>query len=192
MNNIQVECVFSSTMAKARRTQSMKPFATHTVETIETAPDIQKSGSISSISSSDSFVHVHKESDTQPIEPSTSAVRSDSPSFQEVDLRPLVEESKRVSFINNPVNLEDPSAVTHRQGRINPTRDGVFARARSGMMQRVSGTIVGTAVGTALGIAGVEISKNILHSQGVNNTETSVPISMNNTTIDSDGIVNKI
>lgn len=123
-----------TSMAKTRRTQSMRPLTSHThkPENIGLGKTQTQSGSSISSSASTAPLTEIKAADSQPI-PSTSSLSGrqiDGTSFKEVDLRPLSERTRHTSSINS-VDLIDPSISTHSDGHINPARDGVFARVRS-------------------------------------------------------------
>lgn len=210
--NIQVKGGFSpSSAAKARRTQSMKTLPSHGIEFI---PEMEvRSGSISSTASdssmntrigadsqtielssslaSDSFANKHKTVDSQPIESTSSVVRSSSLSLAEVESQPLVKKSNRVKINDNPVNLNDASTMTHTNGRINPVRDGVFARARNSVLRNVPSAGVGFVAG--VGIARSVASKQLFQGDNntqMNDTDIQTSASGNETSSIYDGIIN--
>lgn len=118
---IKVESIFSSNSARNQRTQSMR-----------TQPSSSKSTFSRNIESES-----EPQAGTSDVKPVINA------HIEETDIQPLIEESKRVRFNNLPI-LVDPMAMTQSE-HLNPTRDGVFARAF-----RYGGT---AAVGSAIGIA---------------------------------------
>lgn len=186
-NNVQVKGMLSaSSITKARRTQSMRPLTFHRTENkLNTRT---QSGSLSSISSSasTSSLSEHKATDSHPIPSTSSRKQIDGTSFKEVDLHPLVEKTKQVSFISS-VNLNEASVSTHSDGQINPTREGVHARVRSALLRYGSAI----AIGTAISAAGVVIDQRFIHN---NNTETSL-FPANTTpqqSADEDGVINHI
>lgn len=166
----QVESTFpSSAAAKVRRTQSMKASSYNSELRPKTRP---VSPSTSSTSSTASRI-----AETEPMA-STSAL------LQEIDIKPIVEESKRVRF-GSATSLVDPMAVTHSEN-LDPARDGVFARMRNAMVRYGSAAAIGSALG-----AGVLAAKQLLSQ---NNTMQSVVVNtttqnLSNQT-DYDGIDN--
>lgn len=168
--NFKVEASFSTaTLTKARRTQSMRPIGVHKTES---SPNTH--------TRSESVIEI-KPSDPQPI-PSTSGVkRTNSIDLKEAELEPLVEQSKHVRFIST-VNLNDVSMQTQSEGgQINPSRDGVFARARNAFVQFGSSVVAGTALGSGAAVA---------HSLLKN--ENNVTLASTTTSISVDEIENRV
>lgn len=128
IGNSEVEARFStSTLAKAQRSQSMRPIIPKTTSVLNVRA---LSGSIS-----DTSLTEIEPGDPQPI-PSTSFQRRLSVnSLKEVELEPLVAQAKHVKF-SNPVNLNEASVQTQSVGgQINPIQHGVFARVRNAFLQ---------------------------------------------------------
>lgn len=183
--NFQAEGVFS--MAKARRTQSMRPLTSHKIEkNIKTNAEID---SVSSISSSASLAEM-KAADFQPIASTSTGLRSDSTSFKEVELQPLAEKSKRTGSVIS-INLEDASASTHSDGNIDPVRDGVYARIQKAMLRY--GAAAG--LGSVVGIGGWEekLFSDDNNCTQVNNTgKHENPVNSTDLYEDSDEIINPL
>lgn len=156
---LQVEGIFSS--VKTRRTQSMRPLTYHKTENKLNT----RSGSLSSISSASSLSE-QKVVDPHPIASTSYQKELESKRLKEVDLHPLVDETKKVSF-NNPIELNEASVSTHSDGRINPARDGVFARVRNTFLSFGSAV----AIGSAIGALGAVADQRFIHN---NISETSM------------------
>lgn len=169
------------TMVKTRRTQSMRPLTSYKRENnIHTKP------LSNSRSSSASSLTEIKATDRQPIPSTSTGKRIDTASLQEVDHRPLLEKTKHVGFVDLP-NLNEASVSTHRNGDINPSRDGVYSRVRSAFL----GFGAAVAVGSAIGVGGVVIDRHFIH----NNNSATENISVNKTfqqLFDDDEISNLI
>lgn len=139
----EIELAFSSTTISRGRSQSMTiPSRNSAIKPIvRTQPEpISSSSSTTSINSANGVKN-------KPIA-STSA-------FKEVDLEtPLVEKTKRVSFISD-VNLREASEQTHSEHLI-PSRDGVRARIRRILIRYGAPVAVGAVVGSAVGVGAFE------------------------------------
>lgn len=163
--NHQVEGMLT---AKIRRTQSLRP---RTIQRAENLLNVNtQSGSLSSISSfaSTSTLSELQAAESQPIASASSRKQIDSARFKNVDLHPLAEKTKHVSFINS-VNLDEASASTYSDGHIDPSRDGVFARVRNTLLRYGSAA----ALGTAIGAGGVVIDQHFFHNNNISETFTT-------------------
>lgn len=78
--------------------------------------------------------------------------------LREVDLQPIAEE-KAIRRLRTEVNLNEAMVSTHSDGRINPSRDGVYARIRNIFHQHG----VPLAFGNAVGLGGFEIGRHFLN-----------------------------
>lgn len=152
----QVEGALSAfSVAKARRTQSMKPLTSYKSE----FESRTRNEPISS-SSSDSITEI-KPSDPQPIPSTSAAKRLSETNMQEVDLEPLVENSKKISSVRaNLPDLQEAASVTNF-GEINPARDGLYARVQSAFGQFSGAVVVGSAIGAASAVIGDQLMQNI-------------------------------
>lgn len=153
----KVEPIFSPRAAKIQRAQSMRAFShssrTHNVES-ELRPAAEAAAASTSAVQSETNVHLSEKSS---------------------DHQPLIEEVRHVRINDLPI-LVDPMAMTQSE-HINPTRDGVFARAfRYG---------ASAATGVAVGIA----AKEFLIP---NNNITQPQLQPMNQTTGSDEITNPI
>lgn len=143
----EIEPTLPLTSLPRGRTQSISAVARESVikPVIRTQPETISS-SLSSFSSSNSINSANNVK-TKPAA-STS-------NFKEVDLeRPLVEKTKRVSFITD-VNLREASEQTHSD-HLNPSRDGVRARVHRILLKYGAPIAVGAAVGGAIGVGAFE------------------------------------
>lgn len=167
----------TATIVKVRRTQSMRPLTSH-----KSANDIHTldRSSFHSSSASDVSITELKHDDPQPF-PSTSTLkRGDTIRPQKADHSPLIEQPKHVSFVEVS-GTQDASVSTHRNGDINPARDGVYARARNALLRFGTAAVVGVVIG------GVVVEEKLLLNISVpltNSTKASALISD-----DSDGII---
>lgn len=157
INMIQVESTLSSIAAKVRRTQSVTSL--HNVE-LESRPIASTSSVIQP--EIDFNHHYHHQAE-----------------------KPLIErESKNVRF-SGSAGLIDPIAETHGD-RLDPRRDGVFARIRNMALHYGSTAIVGSVIGAAGGFAAQQlVFQNNNITQPMNQTDTTHP-----TQTESDGISN--
>lgn len=198
--DFQVEGALS--MAKTRRTQSMRLLTSHKTEN-----NIKTHTQSGSESAGSSLTEL-RAPNSHPIASTSTGKKFDSTTFEEVDLTPLVEQARRTGFINS-INLNEASSSTHSNGNINPARDGVFARIRSAMLRHGTAGVIGSAIG----VGGFEIKKKLFPGEfndtHVNNTQVDSSkykklfistdnikknsISVNNdTTPDYDGIINPL
>lgn len=187
VHEFQVEGTLSS-MAKTRRTQSMRPLASHKTNgnNLETH---SQSGSQSSFSSASTATELHAPAvGSQPIASTSIGKQFASTSFKEVDLRPLTDNLQHTRQLSS-ISLHDASIATHSDGgNIDPTRHGVFARVRS-TMQRYGSAVV---IGAAVGVGGIEAYNHFFPGNNktqVNNTQV---ISVNNKAKDLDEIYNPL
>lgn len=176
---IEIEPMFSTSVASKGRSQSMRPLVSRNKINTNTQPLRSASSSSSSASSLHS---IPAETDTKTIHagPSDLAVKkalSKAVSFQpeavvEMDAAHPIRTASRIS-------LQEATIGTHSE-HLNPARDGVYARVRN-ILQRYGVPIgVGVAVGVGTGVAsvgagvGYQIAKNILNN---NKTSTTTVIS---------------
>lgn len=149
--------------AKARRTQSMK---TH-VSTNEIERDRRPGSPSASSSSSASSV---KASETEPL-------TSQSTKIKEVELV----ENKHVNFNNLVTMTEADAARAMDTTRIDPMRDGVYARVRNALLQHGTSLVLGAGVGGL-----------ITEQRMKNNNRTESSMLHINTTVDADSILSAI
>lgn len=144
------------TATLARRTQSMRPLVMRKTDfSLNTQT---RSSSITS-SSADSIVEL-KSTDSQPFPSTSTGIRISDTGMREVNLHPVVEKARHVGshHVNLP-NLNEASAGTHRNGEINPARDGLYARVKSAFLHFGSAAAVGSAIGGA--VIGERIIQNM-------------------------------
>lgn len=156
---LEVNGTLPSALASIRRNQPIRLPESYKINGVQRTHS--RSGSVSSFSPSQSK-HSMREHHTieSEVEPSTSTgKRGDVRDFKEVELEPIIESSKHVSFIKS-VDLSDASTATHSHGNINPIRDGVFARVRSAVLRFGAAVVVGTAVGAG----GAVIDRQFIHT----------------------------
>lgn len=170
-----------TSIAKARRTQSMRPLTyRRSGNNLNTQSGSESSGS--------SITELRTAADSQPIASTSARKEIDSTSFKEVDLHPLVEKAKRTSFINS-VDLNEASLSTHSNGNINPGRDGVFSRVRNAMLRY--GAAV--AIGSVVGVGGFEVKEKLFpvhNNTNITQVNNIQKYQDSNTTPDPDGIIN--
>lgn len=179
---VQVDSTFSTSSAKMRRTQSMRPLVGRTEIThIERAasPPHSSPSSSSSISSINSAMF--KE---------TNEAASSSSAFKEVNLEhgtTVVEKTKRVGFAAiGEVNLEEAYETTYSGANLNPERDSVGARIRLILQY-------GSLAAAATALAGTGFAAG--WSLNLRNFSNNSLSTMNNTKINStdvDEIINRI
>lgn len=180
--NFQADGTLSpSTLAKTRRTQSMRPLSTvHRTENILRT----QSDTLSAISSSslDLSMTGSEIIDSRPIASSSSSARQiDTSVLKEVELTPLIEKTKRVNFINTP-NLHEASVATYSDGNINPARDGVLSRVKK-ILQYGSLALAGSAIGAG----GVKFAQSLNENKNKKNqTFTSTTVSNGHNVITTD------
>lgn len=147
----EIDSSFSSTAIKRAKARSQSMSAISYNKDFQPITRAQPT----SISSSSS-ISVHSDVKTNPNQiGSTSA-------FEEIDLRrePLVERSKHVSF--SSADLREATAVTSGV-RLDPTRDGVFARLRQILYRNAAPIVAGAAVGGVIGGGGVVATFDIFN-----------------------------
>lgn len=195
-NEFRVEGTLTSTMAKnARRSQSMRLLTTTTQSRktgnmIETKDTHTQSGSPSSSSSSSTTSLTELQAtDSQPI-------RIDSgTSFKDVDLKPsssIADRTRHTSLLHS-VDLHEASMPTQSiDGRVNPARDGVFARVRNAILRYGTAAAIGSAIGVTV-VSGAELKKQLFPDSNNNKNDNITENSINTTTtttIDSKEINN--
>lgn len=167
VNNFHVKGTLTSSIAKTRRTQSMRSPTSH-----KNGNNLQaQSGS--SLSSTASLTEL-KATDSQPS--TSNARRIDSMNFREIDLQP------HTNRLHTQVDLHDASAVTHNSGNINPARDGVYARVRNAMLRYGAAA----AIGSAIGATGIELKKMLYPDNNNNNNNITENITENITLVSNE------
>lgn len=150
-----------------------------------------RSESISSFSSSQSENSLSKhhtvDSDARPS--TSTGKRGDNTDFKEVELHPIIAESKHVSFMKS-VDFNDASTATHTRGNINPARDGVRARMRSAVLRFGAAVVAGTAAGAGVALIDqqffrkstteIPTEESTMHVNVVQSTTTQVNEELNN------------
>lgn len=188
--NFQADGTLSpSTLAKTRRTQSMRPLSTvHRTENILRT----QSDTLSAISSSslDLSMTGSEIIDSRPIASSSSSARQiDTSVLKEVELTPLIEKTKRVNFINTP-NLHEASVATYSDGNINPARDSAWCTFRPGVLSRVKKILQYGSLalaGSAIGAGGVKFAQSLNENKNKKNqTFTSTTVSNGHNVITTD------
>lgn len=118
-----------------------------------------RSGSVSSFSSSHSedSISRYQTGESEAIQSTSTGKRAGKSEFKEVELRPMINSPKHVSFMK-AVDFSDASTSTHTHGNINPARDGARARMRNAVLRFGAAAVVGTAVGAG---AAVAINQNL-------------------------------
>lgn len=173
---IQVESSFPSSVAtKIRRTQSVRLPTSNSEFGLKPRPASPSTSSTSSITSH----NVENESETKPLA-STSSFQ------QEIDIKskPIAEEESRHVHFESSASLIDPMAMTQGE-RLDPMRDGAFARLRNAMLRYGSAAGVGAAIGTG----GFAVKQLLL--QNNNNTQLlSTQKSNDQNDSDSDSVSN--
>lgn len=117
--------------------------------------------------------------------------------FNEVQLRPLIDET---SYNRLPLqfDLQEATSGSHTGMQLNPARDGVYARIRKILRKHSLPAAVGFTFGVATGIGGVnyvgKMSNNSKHSSKIENYESSTLKIVSSTmeTDIEDDIMNKI
>lgn len=172
----------SSALAKARRTQSMKPLS------YEIRSNVQPTGS----SSATLTLERQHNQKTQPLA-STSADATASIMKEEAN---HFEKPMKTSGIQkvgsfSSINLEEALRATNSE-ILDPARDGVYARVRNAIRNQISNVAIGTASGSAIGAAGFQLSH--IFTQLIQNTTTTAKPTTTTTVskIDPDGITNNI
>lgn len=101
-------------------------------------------------------------------------------SFSEIDLQPLVDKPRRVTF-DTSINVPEASSATYSDGNINPARDGVFARIRNAMLRNG----LSVAIGGAIGAGGIEINRIFFqeNNQTIENPVFNINETQANTTL---------
>lgn len=139
----------------ARRSQSMRSLAR--VSDFKPIAHTQtQSASTSSSSSVISISSIIKtaEAESKPFA-STSAL-------SEVELQPLAEKPKHVSFTSAAATLNE-AQMSHIADRINPSRDGVYSQIRN-TIRRYSAAV---AVGSGIAAGGIAVA-NIMNNNNLN------------------------
>lgn len=156
---VQVESAFSSSnAAKVQRTHAMRVPSLNRELTLKTRP-----ASFSSASSSSSTISLNGESESKPLARTSALLPElDINLHEKTNLQPKMSKQVRV---NSVPNLIDPMAGTQSE-RLDPARDGVFARMRNRMLRYGSAV----AIGSAIGVGGIT-AKQLL-SQNYNNNFT--------------------
>lgn len=150
--------------AKIRRTQSMR---------------VQRTRPSSSSSSSSSAGSHLVESELKPLA-STST-------FQEIDIKPIVEEKPRRVRFGSSSSLIDPMAVTQSE-HLDPARDGAFARIRNAMVRYGAAAGIGSVIG-----AGGFAVKQILFQKNNSTQLNFMNMSQNsNNQTDDDALINSM
>lgn len=139
----------TATLVKVRRTQSMRPLTSR--KTVNDLQSTDRSGFHSS-SASDVSITELKHDDPQPFPSTSTGKRAGVISPPEIEHKPLVDKATHVNFAEHP-NVHETSASTHRNGEIDPTRDGVHARIRNAFTR--FGTVA--VVVTAIGVGGLAV-----------------------------------
>lgn len=153
---IQVESTLTSSVAKGRRTQSMR-IPPYNSELRPKTPPASPSGSSSSTASR------NIESESKPIAGTSSSFQLET---EHQHLEPLIEkESKHVRVISSARSI-DPMAGTQSE-HLDPTRDGVFARMRNRMLRYGSSAVIGYAIGAG----GLTAAKQLLFQNSNNITQ---------------------
>lgn len=174
-NNFKTEASLSTTsIMKARRTQSMRPLTSHKVEN---NLNIQTRGESLSSSASDTSLIEIKPTDPQPLPSTSSQQQISTTRLQEADFHPLIKKPKHVSIVIPP-NLNEASASTHSNGQINPARDGVYARVRNAFLQFGAAAVVGTAIGAGGAAIGQSLMQRNYSVALSNSTNTSALLSV--------------
>lgn len=171
--------------AKARRTQSMKALSHNS----EINPNVRtRSTSTSSASSVTSLKKVETESIA-----SSSSSTSSSTGFKEIDLKPVVEKSKRVTFTSG-VDLRETVSSMHDAAQ---TQTGVYTRMRNTLRRHGLRVVASSAIATggfAVGMNFNYIKQTFTSSTITSNVSNNTINVVNSTqTIDyDDDIINKL
>lgn len=184
--------VFSSSAAKARRSQSMR----HLTRIPEASSNTQSaSSSASSTSSLMSLTQANMDIKIKPITASSSSTVVDvlptgskdhqkllkpciSECLHEIDLNPAPVaddvNQRRSSLL---ASLHEGTLGTHSGGNLDPARHGYFARMRNALREHG----VAAGVGTAVGIGGVQLVEHLYSGSTMRApVSTSTEMSSNN------------
>lgn len=124
--NFRVKAAFSATsVAKVGRMQPIRLFASNKPANNHNGCTQSESVSSFSSSASETSLTQYKPIESEPIPSTSSGKYGCKIYFKEVELQPMVESSKHVSFMKS-VDLHEASAGTHSGGNINPAQDGVI------------------------------------------------------------------
>lgn len=174
--------MISSTLSKARRTQSMKPLS------YESRSNVQPSGS------STATLSLERQHN-QKTQPMTSTSADATASIMKEEPMKTIGIQKVGSFPS--INLEEAMRATNSE-IIDPARDGVYARVRNAIRNQISNAAIGTATGSAIGAGGIQLS-HIFTQLIQNATTTAKPTTTTAkatitavTKRDPDGIINNI
>lgn len=159
-----VESFFS--MAKARRSQSMRTYTRANVES-NLLNRSSRSGSSSSPSGSKATLVRPK---TNPIASTSNQKATDTElqskssidqNLKEIEIQPLVDSDTLHIRAASQLSLREASIGTHSGGSLNPARDGVRARVQNILQRNGASVAVAAAVGTGIGVGGFYIGKNL-------------------------------
>lgn len=183
--------MISSTLAKARRTQSMRPLS------FENRMNVQPIGSSATLDHQQINRNVKQLSSTladaraasTSIDATSSIMKEEAVHFEEPSRTSEIRNTE--SFSN--IDLEDAMQRTNSE-IIDPTRDGFHTRVRNSIQRQILHTAIGSAIGSILATGVIQLSYDLAQSFE-NDTTTEIPTTAKpstTTTPDPDGIINNM